>query len=46
MITIRKAAFNDSEIIAKYLFLAMEEIVYKLIGEVNLEKGKNLYCTS
>lgn len=40
MIIIRKAALNDSEIIAKYLFLAMEEIVFKIIGEVNPEKGR------
>ena len=40
MIIIRKAALNDSEIITKYLFLAMEEIIYKIIGELNPEEGR------
>jgi len=30
---IRKATFEDSEFIAQYLLLAMEEIIYKFIGE-------------
>ncbi|MBS7232170.1 GNAT family N-acetyltransferase [Flavobacterium psychroterrae] len=32
---IRKATFEDSETIAKYLLLAMDEIIYKFIGERN-----------
>ena len=31
---------NDSEIIATYLFLAMEDIVYKFIGEENPDKAR------
>ena len=32
---IRKATIEDSESIAKHLLLAMEEIIYKFIGEKN-----------
>jgi ribosomal protein S18 acetylase RimI-like enzyme len=32
---IRKATIDDSELIAKYLLLAMEEIIYKFIDERN-----------
>lgn len=39
MIIVRKATLNDSEIIAACLFLAMEDLVYKLIGEENREKA-------
>ena len=40
MIFVRKATLNDAEIIATYLFLAMDEIVYKFIGEEDPEKAK------
>ena len=40
MISIRKATVNDSEMIAAYLLLAMEDIVFKFIGEANPEKAK------
>ncbi len=40
MIFVRKAILNDSEIIATYLLLAMEDIVYKFIGEEDAEKAK------
>ena len=40
MILVRKATLNDSEIIATYLFLAMEDIVYKFIGEEGPEKAR------
>jgi ribosomal protein S18 acetylase RimI-like enzyme len=37
---IRKAKIEDSDAIATYILLAMEEIVYKFIGEKSLEKAK------
>lgn len=37
---IRKATINDSKDIATYLLLAMEDIVYKFIGEENYNKAK------
>ncbi len=37
---VRKAKLSDSEIIATYLLLAMEEIVYKFLGEKDPEKAK------
>lgn len=40
MTHIRKATLNDSEIIATYLFLAMEDIVYTFIGEDDPEKAR------
>lgn len=40
MIQVRKATLNDSKIIAPYLFLAMEDIVYGFIGEKHLEKAR------
>ena len=40
MILVRKATLNDSEIIATHLLLAMDEIVYKFIGEEDPEKAK------
>jgi ribosomal protein S18 acetylase RimI-like enzyme len=40
MIIVRKATLNDSEIIATYLFLAMEEIVYRFIGEKDPGKAR------
>lgn len=40
MIFVRKATRNDSEIIAAYLFLAMEDILYKFIGEEDEEKAR------
>jgi ribosomal protein S18 acetylase RimI-like enzyme len=40
MITVRKATLNDSEIIATYLLLAMEEIVHKFTGEEDPEKAR------
>ena len=40
MIFVRKATLNDSEIIATYLFLPMEDIVYKFIGEEDPEKAR------
>jgi ribosomal protein S18 acetylase RimI-like enzyme len=39
---IRKARIEDAAFIAKYLLLAMEDIVYKFIGEVNAQKANNL----
>jgi GNAT superfamily N-acetyltransferase len=36
---IRKAILEDSEDIATYLLLAMEDVVFKLIGENNYKKG-------
>ena len=45
---IRKAKIEDSEAIATFVLLAMEEIVYKFIGEKSHEKAKqflvNLIC--
>jgi len=38
--TIRKAKPEDSEAIATYILLAMEDIIYKFIGEKSLEKAK------
>ncbi|WP_262710546.1 hypothetical protein [Pedobacter xixiisoli] len=35
---IRKAKREESTVIANYIFLAMEEIVYHFIGENNQEK--------
>lgn len=40
MTSIRKARLEDAEIIATYLLLAMEEIVYKLIGKKDLKKAR------
>jgi hypothetical protein len=40
MILVRKATLNDSEVIATNLFLAMEDIVYKFIGETDQEKAR------
>src|SRR4051794_1546649 len=40
MMIIRKATVTDSEQIASCLFLAMEDILYKMIGERDPEKGK------
>jgi ribosomal protein S18 acetylase RimI-like enzyme len=39
MITIRKATRSDSQAIASCLLVAMEDIVYKFIGENNAEKA-------
>ena len=39
MITIRKATFKDAPAIANCLLLAMEEIVYKFIGEKDPQKA-------
>jgi ribosomal protein S18 acetylase RimI-like enzyme len=39
MITIRKATLNDSQAIASCLLVAMEDIVYRFIGENNAEKA-------
>jgi ribosomal protein S18 acetylase RimI-like enzyme len=39
---IRKATRADSKSIAGHLFLAMEDILYKFIGEENEEKAMNL----
>lgn len=36
----RKAVLRDSESIVNHLLLAMEEIVYEFIGEVNCEKAR------
>jgi len=36
---IRKAIPEDAPIIAKYIMLAMEDILYRFIGEVSLEKA-------
>jgi ribosomal protein S18 acetylase RimI-like enzyme len=41
MVSLRKATLNDSTVIATYLFLAMEDIVYKFIGEENPDKGRD-----
>jgi ribosomal protein S18 acetylase RimI-like enzyme len=40
MITVRKATSNDSKFIATCLLLAMNEIIYKFIGEEDPEKAK------
>src|SRR6187401_2209664 len=40
MIRVRKATLNDAEVVATYLFLAMEDIVYTFIGEVNRQKAE------
>lgn len=37
---IRKATINDSDAIATYLMLAMEDIVYKFIGKENYNEAK------
>ena len=37
---IRKATMKDSESIADYLWLAMEDIVYEFIGERDAKKGR------
>ncbi len=37
---IRQASLKDSKAISAYLLLAMEEIVYKFIGEIDHEKAK------
>ena len=39
---IRKATVDDAESVATYLLLAMEDIVYKFIGEANAQKAKAL----
>jgi ribosomal protein S18 acetylase RimI-like enzyme len=39
MTFVRKAKLEDAELIATYLLLAMEEIVYKFIGVEDLEKA-------
>jgi ribosomal protein S18 acetylase RimI-like enzyme len=39
MVAIRKATLNDSQIIAMHLLLAMEDIVYKFIGEEDPDKA-------
>jgi ribosomal protein S18 acetylase RimI-like enzyme len=41
MITIRKGSLHDAEYIATYLMLAMEEIVYKFIGERDAKKARD-----
>jgi ribosomal protein S18 acetylase RimI-like enzyme len=41
---IRKATQKDSDLIANYLLLAMEDIVYKLIGEKDYHKA-NTFLT-
>lgn len=38
---IRKATLNDADIIATYMLLAMENIVYKFIGERDPRKAKD-----
>ncbi|MDR3346303.1 MAG: GNAT family N-acetyltransferase [Campylobacteraceae bacterium] len=40
MLIIRKATPKDAEAVASYLLLAMEDIVYKFIGEKQSEKAK------
>jgi len=40
MIFVRKATLNDPEIIATYLSLPMEDILYKFIGEEDLSKAR------
>ena len=40
MMVIRRATLKDSEKIATYLLLAMEDIVYKFIGEKDPKKAK------
>lgn len=40
MMTIRKATVNDTEILADLLLLAMEDIVYRFIGQKNPEKAR------
>lgn len=42
MLIIRKAIREDSEAIAMHILLAMEEIVYKFIGENDYTKAKEL----
>jgi ribosomal protein S18 acetylase RimI-like enzyme len=37
---IRKATIKDSKFIAPYLLLAMEDIIYKFIGEKNYESAR------
>ncbi|MBT1706390.1 GNAT family N-acetyltransferase [Chryseosolibacter indicus] len=39
MVVIRKAAVNDAKAIAEYLLLAMKEIVFRFIGEEDLNKA-------
>ncbi len=40
MITVRKATLSNSEIVATYLLLAMEKIVYKFINETDPQKAQ------
>ena len=40
MISVRKATWNDSESIANYLLLAMEDIIYGFIGEEDRVKAR------
>jgi ribosomal protein S18 acetylase RimI-like enzyme len=40
MLLIRKAILNDSEIISRYLFLAMDDLVYKFIGTKDENLGR------
>jgi ribosomal protein S18 acetylase RimI-like enzyme len=42
MVVIRKARITDSKTIAACLFLAMEDILYKFIGEQNPDKAGEL----
>jgi ribosomal protein S18 acetylase RimI-like enzyme len=42
MTTIRRAKKEESGIIASYIFLAMEDIVYRFIGEASAEKAFGL----
>lgn len=42
MTTIRRAKPEESGIIASYIFLAMEDIVYRFIGETSAEKALQL----
>jgi ribosomal protein S18 acetylase RimI-like enzyme len=39
--TIRKAEVSDAEIIAGYLMLAMEDIIYEFIGQTDPEKASD-----
>src|SRR5690349_17429811 len=39
MISVRKATLSDSESIAAYLLLAMEDIIYGFIGEKDPQKA-------
>src|SRR6188508_2587405 len=41
MLIVRKATLKDSEAVAKCLFLAMEDIVYKFIDGEDAEKGRD-----